>query len=423
MELNITFKRQKELQLLLDSRGNGKIKVIEGLRQVGKSFLLKQIFFNALLNSGVNEDEIAVLDFLRTDNEIRTESELKEKVREIISGKKIKYLFMDEIQLVTGYGNALKTLHIQNPGIDIYVTGSNSKTLSKDIKREIGGEDSFEIIIRPLTFEEAKIDYPDITFTDYFNYGGLPKIIRAKNREDKISAFKTLYDDTYEKDIIDRTKDLTYIGEKEKKRILQRIFDTITTGVSLKSISRQINADNKSPNKNSAAVHADVDSFFKRLNDSFLFEEMNEDSSTKDAPKKPIEDRGKCYCEDSGLLRYVSKSNDMDSAVFENLIFNDLFNKGYGVSSLKFDYFDTLTGTECKNRGIDFCFETDGITYLVQAALVLLDGDNYQREVHNLIFSKKPGKKIVVYLSDRTTSHPNNEGIEFVQIEEFLRKF
>ena len=101
--MDVVFKRNREIQQLLRFRGNGKIKVIEGLRQVGKSFLLKELFYKALLDLGVKNEEIALLDFLEKDDEIREESELKAKVRSLVASNPVSYLFMDEIQLVKGF--------------------------------------------------------------------------------------------------------------------------------------------------------------------------------------------------------------------------------------------------------------------------------------------------------------------------------
>ena len=419
--MGVEFKRRREVETLLKMRGNGKIKVIEGLRQVGKSYLLGTLFLNALLASGIKKDEIAVLDFLKGDKEIRDGAELKSDVRKLLQRKPITYLFLDEIQLVERYGEALKSLHAQNPEVDIYVTGSNSKTLSKDIRREIGAKDCDEIVVRPLTYEEILEDFPSFPFSEYFYWGGVPKIVLTEDEEGKSNAFDSLYCDVYEKDILERTSDLKNIGENEKLKILQRVFDTITTGLSLKAIAREINADNRSENKNSTALHADLDTYFKRLADSFLFETMEEDCfASREGRKRRIEDRGKCYCEDPGLLRHVSQAYDLDSAVFENLVYMHLLSKGYKPISLKFDYFDAISGEECKNRGIDFCFKKDGMNYMVQAVLVLYGGSNYQREIHNLLFAEKEGRKIVVYYFDKAGDHPDSNGIDFMQIEEFL---
>lgn len=87
---------------------------------------------------------------------------------------------------------------------------------------------------------------------------------------------------------------------------------------------------------------------------------------------------------------------------------------------MKFDYYDPLIHENCRNRGIDFCFEKDGEEYLVQAALILYGGNAYQREVHNLLFSNRPGRKILVYYRDRSGDHPDSEGVEFMQVEDFL---
>ena len=419
--MGIEFGRRKEIASLLEARGNGKIKVIEGLRQVGKSYLLNTLYFKELLSLGAKSEEIAILDFLRKDDDIRDEVSLKARVRSLLSERRIAYLFLDEVQLVEGYGDALKTLHAQHPEVDIYVTGSNSKTLSKDIERELGAEDSFEIVLRPLTYAEIRQDLPSFAFSDYFAYGGIPKILLCLGEEDKRKELSSLYRDTYAKDILNRSEDLKSIGEKEKKKILQRVFDTITTGVSLKSIAREINADNKAEHKNSSEVHAEVDTYLERLSESFLFEAMEEDiSASKEGSKKTIEDRGKCYCADPGLLRFASHSKDLDSAVYENLVFTHLLSRGYKPISLKFDYYDPLINEPCKNRGIDFCFEKEGIIYLVQAVLNLYGGNAYQREVHNLLFCDKQGKKIVVYSKDYSGDHPDSEGIEFMQIEDFL---
>ena len=422
--MGVEFKRKKEVRALLEARGNGKIKVIEGLRQVGKSYLLKTLFHRELLRLGVKESQIAVLDFLIDDEEIRDAPSLKAKVRELLKGGEVAYLFMDEVQLVEGYGEALKTLRCQNPGVDIYVTGSNSKTLSKDIEREIGAEESCEILLRPLSYKEIKEDWPSFSFEDYFSLGGIPKVLLAESEAKRTEIFTSLYRDTYVKDILSKSKDLLNIGENEKRMILQRVFDTTSTGVSLKSIVKEINADNRAESKSSTAIHADVDTFFERLSDSFLFERMGEDSSkAKQGRKGHIERRGKCYCEDPGLLRFASHSYDRDSDVLENIVFSHLLSKGLSPVSLKFDYFDPLIREECMNREIDFYFEKDGEGYLVQVVLALYGGNAYQREVHNLLFAKKDGRKMLVYLSDNSGDHPDADSIEFVPVEEFLLKF
>lgn len=341
-----------------------------------------------MIDLGVSKEKIALLDFLEKDDDIKNEQKLKTRIKSILKVHKVKFLFMDEIQLVKNYGTILKSVHLQHPELDIYITGSNSKTLSKDIQREIGAVDSDEIFVRPLSFEEIKLDYPSFKFSEYFSYGGLPKVIRADQVEEKERFLNDLYRETYEKDILDRVDDLRNIGENEKRKILQRIFDTITTGVSIKSISQQINSSNKAIIKNSTAVHAEVDTFIKRVVDSFLFEIMETDTSgSKQSKKKALEHNEKCYCEDHGLLRHASHAMNLDSAVFENLFFTNLIAKGYQPVSLKFDYLDSITGEECKNREIDFSFVRNGLRHLVQAVLVLTD-ENYQREVHNLLFSE-----------------------------------
>lgn len=199
--------------------------------------------------------------------------------------------------------------------------------------------------------------------------------------------------------------------------------DTDTIAAMASSIARQINADNKSIDKNSTLIHSNVDNFIQRILDSFLFELLEEDACrSKESRKNAIERYGKYYCEDLGLLRTVSTSSELDAAAFENLVFLHLLHKQYKLRSLKFDFYDEIDHCVCKNRGIDFCFEKNNVPCFIQVTLAL-NSTNYNRETRNLLFSPKEGRRILVFSFDSTLSHPFGEKIEFMDISTFLANF
>ena len=200
------IKRDVYLQRLIDRQNNGLIKIITGIRRCGKSYLLDPIYKNYLLEKGVKEDHIIKIDLdERINHRFLNPDVLDEYIRSLIVDKNMYYILLDEIQKVDDFESVLNGfLHIDN--VDIYVTGSNSKFLSSDIKTEFRGRGD-EVRIFPLTFAEFVPAYEgdrENAWREYITYGGLPRILSQKKAEQKSKYLKNLFDKTYLSDIIER---------------------------------------------------------------------------------------------------------------------------------------------------------------------------------------------------------------------------
>ncbi len=219
------FPREKYVTKLMDSRGNGLIKVITGIRRVGKSYLMNELFCRRLLDSGVDEKDIIRFAFdsdedLDALDELLPEepTRLKQKRITLINSKKFRkylsgrlegknrvYILLDEVQLLEGFAGTLNGL-LRHKGYDIYVTGSNSRFLSSDIATEFRGRGQ-AIHVLPLTFSEYMSQQdrsPDVCWMDYIETGGIPVVACMGSREERMSYLKVLCDGTYLNDIVSR---------------------------------------------------------------------------------------------------------------------------------------------------------------------------------------------------------------------------
>ena len=202
------IKRDRYLESLKLRMHNGMIKVVTGIRRCGKSYLIFRIFRNYLLSSGVDEDHIITFEFDLYDNrEYRKPDVILDYVRKKITDSKQYYLLFDEVQMLSDFEEVLNTLmHIGN--LDIYVTGSNSKFLSKDVITEFRGRGD-EIHMYPLSFKEFMDVYEaDVQhgWADYITYGGLPLVSMMRSEEQKMQYLISLFNETYLKDIQERNR-------------------------------------------------------------------------------------------------------------------------------------------------------------------------------------------------------------------------
>lgn len=200
------IKRDRYLEKLINRRENGLIKIVTGIRRCGKSYLLDPIYKNYLIENGVKEDHIIKIDLdERKNNKYLNPDVLDEYIRSMIVDKDIYYIILDEIQKVEDFESVLNGfLHIEN--LDVYVTGSNSKFLSSDIKTEFRGRGD-EVRVLPLTFSEFVTAYEGGTeeaWEEYKIYGGLPRILSQRTEEQKSQYLKDLFERTYLSDIIER---------------------------------------------------------------------------------------------------------------------------------------------------------------------------------------------------------------------------
>lgn len=203
------IRRDRYLERLIAHKGNGRVKIVTGIRRCGKSYLLFQLFKRHLIETGVKPNHIIEIQLEdRSNKELRNPDACLAFIKKKIKDQKPYYLLIDEVQLMDEFEDVLNScLHIQN--LDTYVTGSNSKFLSKDIITEFRGRGD-EMYLRPLSFKEFRTIQPDKPFddvwTEYMTFGGLPYCALLPTREEKADYLKHLFDEVFLRDIIDRNK-------------------------------------------------------------------------------------------------------------------------------------------------------------------------------------------------------------------------
>lgn len=331
------IKRDTYLQLLISYRFDGLVKVITGIRRCGKSYLLKNIYKDYLLQDGVKEEQIIIIELdLAKDIKYRNPLILSKYVREIVeSSKEEFYLFIDEIQMsdevpnpynedgkkITFY-DALNDLRSLS-NLDVYVTGSNSKMLSSDILTEFRGR-SDEIRVHPLSFAEyysAVGGDKNEAFDDYAFYGGMPLILSRPNDAAKMTYLKSLFTEVYIKDIVERKK-------IERQDVLEQILDLLCSSIG--SLTNPTKIADTLRSKQTVGVAANtVRSYIGHLEDAFLFSE----SKRYDVKGKSYFDSpNKYYSEDIGLRNArIGFGQQEMTQIMENIIYNELMIRQFSV--------------------------------------------------------------------------------------------
>ncbi|MCM1097761.1 MAG: ATP-binding protein [Ruminococcus flavefaciens] len=377
------IKRDRYLQKLITYMWDGQVKVITGIRRCGKSYLLRTLFNNYLLDQGVPATHILSLELdLARDIRFRNPLELAKHVRSAVENRNGQfYLFVDEIQMsdevpnpynksgkaITFYDalNDLRSL----PNLDIYVTGSNSRMLSSDILTEFRGR-SDEIRVHPLCFAEFYSavggDKAD-AFENYAFFGGMPLVLSRPSDEAKMNYLHSLFSEVYLKDIVERKK---VTREDVLSSILDLLCSSVGSLTNPTNVANTINSRQKRAGVNVVANNT-VKSYMNFLADAFLFSECKrwdvKGKSYFDYPNK-------YYCEDIGLrnARIGFRQQEM-THIMENIIYNELIIRGWAVDV------GIVTSTEKNGKGktsqvsreIDFIAALGGKKVYIQSAYAL----------------------------------------------------
>lgn len=415
-------KRDSYINRLIHNMWNGEIKVITGIRRCGKSVLLFDLFFEYLLSQGVSEDHILKFELdQRRYYKFRNPITLCEYVENIIQGKKNEkfYLFIDEVQFtkpvvdkenddieVTIYDmlNELKAYK----NLDVYITGSNSKGLSKDIATEFRGR-ATQIYVFPLSFAE----FYDAVGGDerkaldtYMLYGGMPKLLMLEDERDKKEYLISLYNELYVKDIVER-------NGIEREDILNDILDFLASQIS--SLTNPTNIANTiSSIKNEKVNPAMAANYVQYIIDSFLISMAKRyDVKGKTYFKYP----NKYYYTDIGLRNARLNYRQYDPGhIMENIIYNELLRRGYSVD----------VGVVCAREGnskilkeIDFVVNDADKKIYIQSAFRMDNEKKEGSELASLMLAKDFFKKIVVRM-DIPHSFYDNNGIFHCNMIDFL---
>ena len=393
------IKRDSYLNRMIHHMWNGEVKVITGIRRCGKSVLLFDLFYEYLLSQGVQEDHIIKIELdQRRYYKFRNPIILCEYIEDLVSKKKDEkfYLFIDEVQLTT------KVIDKENGGIevsiydmlnelkayknlDVYVTGSNSKGLSKDIATEFRGR-ATQIHVFPLSFDEfyyhAGGDERKALDT-YMLYGGMPRLLALTDEKDKKDYLSSLYSELYIKDIVER-------NGIEREDILNNILDFLASQIS--SLTNPTNIANALTSmKNEKVSSTLVSNYVQHIIDSFLISMAKRyDVKGKTYFKYP----NKYYYTDVGLRNARLNYRQYDPGhIMENIIYNELLRRGYSVDV---GVVTDRTGGANVQKEIDFVVNDADKKIYIQSAFQMDTDKKESSELASLILTKDFFKKIIV---------------------------
>ena len=412
--MNIEIKRDSYLNQLLVRRNNGLIKIITGLRRCGKSYLLRTIFKNHLLNEGVPHDHIIEMAFDLFENlEYQDPKVFYPWINEQIKDDGRYYILLDEVQLLREFVSVLNGLS-EKKNCDVYVTGSNAKFLSKDIATEFGGRGD-EVHMYPLSFAEFMTVYNGHYydgFNEYMTYGGIPIVALADTSEQKMALLENLFSETYIRDIKTRNK-LRNVGEMEALlNILSSSIGSLTNPNKLCNTFHTVNQ--------SKITATTITKYIEYLEDSFLIEQAKRyDIKGKSYIGTPQ----KYYFTDLGLRNARIGYRQMEvTHSMENIIYNELRIRGYkvDVGNLNTPEQDKTKKFRKKQLDVDFICTSGSKKYYIQSAYLLETPEKIKQEIRPFLKINDSFKKIVI-TSNTPKPFYTEDGILMMNIYDFLR--
>ena len=406
------IKRDYYLKKLIEAKNDGLIKILIGVHQCGKSYLLNTIFYNYLIENGVKEDHIIKVALDDTDNEeLLNPKKLSKYVKEKIVDKDIYYVILDEIQLVENFEGVLNgLLRINN--IDIYVTGSNSKFLSSDIITEFRGRGE-DIKIYPLSYYEFMSVYEGDKFDgwiEYITYGGLPLVVSMNTDERKAAYLKAQQKNVYINDVIERN-DIKNDAE------LVSLVEIISSSIGSLSNPKKLSDTFKS----TAGLNIDpktISLYLKYLEEAFLIEKTERyDVKGKKYMSTPY----KFYFSDLGIRNsFINFRQPEETHIMENIIYLELKRRGYnvdvGVIELKERTEKEYT---YKQLEVDFIANKGNNKIYIQSAFSMPTEEKLNQEERPLLKINDAFKKIII-VKDYIKRTRNENGIITMSIFDFL---
>lgn len=417
------IKRDEYLKRIIDRKENGLIKVITGIRRCGKSFLLFNLFYDYLIQSGVKEEQIIriALDD-NTFEKYRDSDELSKYIRGKIVNSDMYYILIDEVQY------AITKDELKNPenirlynvlnglmrlrNVDIYVTGSNSKMLTKDVLTTFRGRGD-EIKIYPISFKEFySLEGGDKSdaYEEYALYGGMPLVLSKKNDVEKMRYLQNLFTEVYFKDIEERY-------DIEMPDVLSELTDDLCSSVGSLTNASKI-AKTLQSVKNIKVSSTTISRYLNYLIESFLFSNAKRYDVKG---KKYFEYPSKYYCTDIGLRNArLNFRQQEETHIMENIIYNELLCREYSVDVGVVEIVETNAGERTKKQcEIDFVVNKGSKKYYIQSALNVSDASKLETELRPLKNTKDFFKKIIV--SKTSMRHwMDDDGILHIGLYEFL---
>ena len=406
--MNMIIKRDKYLDELIGWKHTDLIKIVTGLRRCGKSFLLFNLFHQHLLSSGTDESHIIEIALDDISNEaLREPFRMLEYVKSKIKDDNQYYLIIDEVQLLGRFVDVLNSfMHIDN--VDIYVTGSNSRFLSKDVATEFRGR-GIEIHIYPLSFAElyqARGGDKYALWKSYYTYGGLPYLASLNDNARKAEYLSSLNQTLYLKDIVERNK---IANEDEFSELMNVMASSIGSPCNPNKIANTF----KSVKKVSLAPQT-IAKYLSFMEDAFIVEK----SVRYDIKgRKYIGTLSKYYFQDVGLRNALLNFRQVEEThLMENVIYNELRRCGYSVDV---GMIEVRSATQRKQLEVDFVANKGDKRYYIQSAFALPDEQKREQELASLKKINDSFKKIIITRDDIAPYHDDN-GVLIIGLMDFL---
>ena len=406
--------RYRYIEQLSRSKNNGLIKIITGLRRSGKSFLLKKLFHQHLLDEGVREDHILVIDMeSRKNREFKNPDYLLDWVEKMMIDYETYYIIIDEVQEVEDFVEVLSSLSVTE-GADVYVTGSNSRFLSSDLVTEFRGRGD-EIHVWPLSFKEFMTVYDgskEDGWAEYRLYGGLPQLLTQVGDEKKADFLRRLYRTVYLRDIYER-------NNIELRPEFEELSKTVAS-----SIGAPVNALNiantfKSVSNVQSITDKTVSAYLEYMQDAFLIEK-SERFDIKG--RKYIGSLSKYYYKDVGLRNAILSFRQSEPThIMENVIYNEMRMRGWLVDVG--NVYHRVRNTEGKQQRVtlevDFVCNKGSERIYIQSAWRMPDAEKMEQEKRSLRLVDDSFRKLLI-VGEHTKQWSDENGIQIMSIYDFL---
>ena len=406
--------RSTYIDQLIRSKGNGLIKIITGLRRSGKSFLLKKLFRQHLLDDGIKEDYIIIIDMeSRKNKPFKDPDYLLDWVEKEMKDDDTYYIIIDEVQEVNDFVEVLSTLSVTE-GTDVYVTGSNSRFLSSDVVTEFRGRGD-EIHVWPLSFKEFMSVFPgskEDAWSEYIMFGGLPQLLTQIGDDKKSDFLRRLYRTVYLRDIYERN-DITLKPEFEElsKTVASSIgapVNALNIANTFKSVSNVQNITDKT-----------VSVYLEYMQDAFLIEK-SERYDIKG--RKYIGSLSKYYYQDIGLRNSIISFRQTETThIMENVIYNEMRMRGWLVDvgnvaqRVRNDKGQNIRVT----LEVDFVCNKGSQRIYIQSAWRMPDADKMEQEKRSLRLVGDSFRKLLI-VGEHTKPWSDDDGIQIISIYDFL---
>lgn len=408
------FYREKYIQQLISLRHNGLVKIVTGLRRVGKSYLLFTLFKQRLLQDGVHQNHIIEIQLDSfADRRLRKAETLYTFVQEKVQADSgMYYVIIDEVQMLEDFVDVLNGfLHIGN--VDVYVTGSNAHFLSSDVVTEFRGR-GIQIHLHPLSFKEiqeaTKVDVLHL-WRDYMYYGGLPMVVLEADPVRKAQMLSDLLHETYLNDIINHNRIKNDSDLEELLIMLASNIGALTNPTKL--------ANTFKSEKKSQISHNTIKQYIDYFKDSFL---ISRATRYDIKGRKYIDSPYKYYFADLGLRNALIGFRQVEPThCMENILYNYLTEQGYLVDVGNIFYIGkNETGKLQRSTfEVDFVCNRGSERIYIQSAYRLPDEDKLQQEQRSLMLTGDSFRKMIL-TTDNIPCHSLENGIVVMNVYDYL---